>query len=562
MAIIGIDLGTTYSLVGCCVDGTVRLIPNALQQFLTPSVIGADTDGTIIAGSIARQRLVTHPQETVADFKQFMGTGKTWKLGGRTVYAEDLSSLLLRQLKEDAERFLGEEVTEAVVSVPAYFDNNQRAATKAAGKLAGLHVERIVNEPSAAALQNAHAHNLDGTFLVIDLGGGTLDISVVDVFDNVVDILAVAGHNHLGGIHFDECIVREFLRRHPELTDLSEPETASLRGLAEKAKRGLTDAEETMLLFHRDGNTYSMMLTEKQLAVLTAPLLEEIKATMKKALRDSRRSIDQFQDVLLIGGSTKMPLIRKYIAYITGREPVSDENPDLAVVRGVALVSGIKARQEAFRDTVLTDICPFTLGVGVRGPDINTQLMSPIIERNSSLPISRENLYASVADNQQDIQIQIYQGEALDTQSNLLLGSLHMELPPLPAGEAQICIRFTYDINGILEIDATCLNNGCKAHTFIVQNKSLSEDEIAKRLEDMQKLKLSPGDEPVNRLLMETAKRLFMQLMGPARERLVTEMALFGEAIESKNISDVRKAQERFQRVLNQLDQFDDGLQE
>ena len=159
-------------------------------------------------------------------------------------------------------------------------------------------------------------------------------------------------------------------------------------------------------------------------------------------------------------------------------------------------------------------------------------------------------------------QIQIYQGEALDTQSNLLLGSLHMELPPLPAGEAQICIRFTYDINGILEIDATCLNNGCKAHTFIVQNKSLSEDEIAKRLEDMQKLKLSPGDEPVNRLLMETAKRLFMQLMGPARERLVTEMALFGEAIESKNISDVRKAQERFQRVLNQLDQFDDGLQE
>lgn len=561
MEIIGIDLGTTNSLVSVWKDGRLQIVPNSLGKYFTPSVVSITTSGEILIGQTAKERLVSHPKNTAASFKQFMGSEKKYNLGGKEFYPEDLSSLILKQLKRDAEEFLGHTITEAVISVPAYFNDNQRSATKIAGKLAGLHVERIINEPSAAAIAYQHKLDLDGTFLVFDFGGGTLDLSVVELFDNIVDIIAVSGDNHLGGDDIDNAIVKHFYTKHPQLINiLSLEEQSSLLRIASQCKQNLSIAPFSIMVFNHKDKRYELSLKNDDLLRISAPIFDKIRKVLKSVLKDSRKKIGEIDEVILVGGSCKMPLVQEYIRHLTKKDPLCDIDPDVAVASGIGVVAGIKNRDSVIKDMVLTDICPFTLGIAVAG-EIDGVTFSPIIERNTSLPASVAQPYVTIRDMQGQLKIRIFQGESPNADNNLKLGELTIDVPPKPAGEVMVMVRFTYDINGILEVDAHCLQNGNKAHKLIVQNKNLEQNEIEQRLLKLQSLKISPKDEEVNKYLLAKADRLFEEGSGTLRNIIASEKDNFVYFLNhAKNKTDVAKGREKFKEFLDKLDEFDDGL--
>lgn len=532
MAIIGIDLGTTNSLAAVWRDGRCELIPNALGEYLTPSVVGLGSGEELLVGEVARQRLTTDPERTVANFKQFMGTDKTWELGRKALRAEELSALVLRRLREDAEAYLGQPVTEAVVSVPAYFNDHQRSATKLAGQLAGLQVERLINEPSAAALAHRAQGLADGTYVVVDFGGGTLDVSVVEMFENIVDIIAVSGDNHLGGNDIDQAILDGFLERNPALAGSAPTELATLRKLAELCKIGLTDQPRALMLYQRDGQDYSMWLDNSLLKDLCAPLLGQVYKAVAAALRDTGLHISQVDDVILVGGSCRMPLVRQYVRHLVGTPPQAGLDPEKTVAFGAGVVSGIKARAGRVRDMVLTDICPFTLGIRTRQSADGQESFSPIIQRNAALPVSCVGEYQTVHDDQQSVRVEIYQGEAMRVEENLRLGEIEMEVPPLPAGEAVVRVRFTYDINGILEAEVHCPQSGQQVRRLFVSDKNMPQEEVARRLTALQELKLSPREQEVNRLLITRGERLFTEQTGRVREQVARVVRHFITATE------------------------------
>ncbi len=563
MAIIGIDLGTTNSL--CCVwqYGKCVLIPNSLGDYLTPSVVSADENGDILVGKTAKERLISHPGHTASSFKQFMGTDKVYILGKKRFHPEDLSSMILRRLKEDAESFLGEAVTEAIISVPAYFNNNQRSMTKLAGELAGLKVERIINEPSAAAIAYQHATGNDGFYLVVDFGGGTLDISVVDIFENIVDIIAVAGDNHLGGDDIDNIIVDAFYELHPILDQkLSPNEKASVKKMAEQCKMNLTTSEQALMVYVYKGKRYELLLTNQILLDLCAPILAKIKLVLRRALKDSSRSVNEIDAVIAVGGSGKMPIVQSFLMQLTGKAPLCSIDPDKAVALGVGIVTGIKTRDADIRDVVMTDICPFTLGTRVFNRFTNDKNeYSPIIERNTALPVSRERNYFTMHDLQTRVIIDIYQGESLSVVNNLLLGQLEVSIPPAKAGEIIISLRFSYDINGILEVDATCEQTGDTEHVLILTNKNLSSAEITKRRQELQELKTPPREQEENRYLLERGARIFEESTGQARMLIQHETTLFSSILEnSRHPTELEKAKHRFAQIVKMLDEGDDKL--
>lgn len=563
MPIIGIDLGTTNSLCSIWKEGKCVFIPNAFGETLTPSVVSIDDNDAVLVGKIAKERLISHPARTASSFKQFMGTAKTFQLGTRTFSPEDLSSLVLRQLKSDAESFLEETVEEAVISVPAYFNNAQRMATKLAGELAGLRVDRIINEPSAAALCYQNAAGGDGTFLVFDYGGGTLDISVVDIFMNVVDIVAIAGDNHLGGDDIDHVIVDSFLQKHPKLIGkLSESEKASLLRVAEKCKIALTDLPLAMLSYTREGETFEMMLDNHILLDICAEQLGKVRALMSRVLKDCKKNIAQIDQIILVGGSGKMALVRKYLEHITGKVPLSGVDPDKAIGAGAGLVAAIKERNEDVKDTVLTDICPFSLGLAVHNPNGRELMFSPIIERNVYLPVSKKQTYHALHSGQTYVKLSIYQGESLLVGDNLFLGEFDIPIPKMSIGnKAAVDVRFTYDINGILEVDATCLQTGQSEDKLIVMNTSMSDFEVEKRRKQLQKLKIAPRDEEGNQLLIATAQRLYEEHWGSERELIGRMLQNFEHLINGNtHTTDVLRARKSFGHFLRQMEGFDDGL--
>ena len=444
MAIIGIDLGTTNSLA-CIYQGDKPvLIPNPFGETLTPSVVSIGEDGQIYVGSVAKERLVSHPEASASSFKRHMGTDKSYTLAGQDFSPQDLSSFVLRQLKEDAERFLGEEVTEAVISVPAYFNDNQRFATKEAGKLAGLKVERLVNEPSAAALAASRiSGDEEGSYLVFDFGGGTLDVSVVDYFDNVVEIIAVSGDNRLGGNDFDEIIARCFCQQNKmDFDRLSPRQRASLLQLSEKCKRELTTQNQAELIVEPENK--KLAINNLVLAQLSQGIFDRISQVVANVLRDSGRDMEGLDEVILVGGSAKMPVVEFYLQTYLKKKPCIIGSPDEVVAMGAGTYAGVKERKKQIRDLVLTDICPFTLGTDVfNSTDVNNSLMSPIIERNSILPCSKTGLYTNPGNYQSHITIGIYQGEEYYSKDNVYLGDIKMEIRPVPKHQACIEVCFT-----------------------------------------------------------------------------------------------------------------------
>lgn len=558
MAIIGIDLGTTNSLACVCQDGRAVLVPNSLGENLTPSAVSVDENGEICVGAVAKERLVSHPEASAASFKRYMGTNKAFTLAGTSFTPQELSSFVLRQLKEDAERFLGEEVTEAVISVPAYFNDNQRYATKEAGRLAGIHVERLVNEPSAAALMASRiSGEEEGSYLIFDFGGGTLDVSVVDYFDNVIEIVAVSGDNRLGGDDFDEVIARSFCAHHQmDYEGMDSQKKATLLRLAEKCKRELTERDETELVWESEDK--KMPLNNLLLAGLGQSMFDRISQVIETALRDSARSIDEIDEIVLVGGSSKMPVVSLYLQTILKRKPSMIASPDEVVAMGVGMYAGIKERKQDIKDLVLTDICPFTLGVNVVNYANNDNpIMSAVIERNSVLPCSKTGYYTNSYDNQCQIDIGIYQGEAYYCNDNLKLGVIEMEILPVKEGEACLEVTFTYDINGILEVEVTDHQmKRMKRKVLTSEKVRMSEEEINRRLEELQAYKLMPRGGIRAKVVMARGERLFSQFLGARRQEIATVMQQIQKAIAGENDKQLAECLEWATKVFDRLEEL------
>lgn len=557
--IIGIDLGTTNSLVAVWEEGHAQLIPNSFGEYLTPSVVSMEKDGTFYVGKVAKERMVTHPQDTASVFKRFMGTSKTYWLAGREYRPEELSALVLKKLKEDAENYLGEPVEEAVISVPAYFNDMARNATKNAGKLAGLKVERIINEPSAAALacqqQNGEE---DALMLVFDFGGGTLDVSLVDCFENIIEILAVSGDNHLGGSDFDEIIAREFCRENNlNWEEMNGEKKAVILESAIQTKVILTEQEEYNMQIGAEEIQGSMTLSRKKLIQISEDLFARMSLPIQRVLADGKVTVAELQKIVLVGGSCKMPVIQKYLEHLLGTKEIHTVNPDYMIALGVGVYAGIKERNKEVRDMLLTDICPFSLGTGVHNySDEKNPLSSIVIERNTALPASREISLYTVQDNQTRMEIKVYQGEEMYAKNNILLGELNVKVPSAPKGKERVRLRYTYDINGILVVDATVVSTDAQKQLVIVNKENiLSQDEIQNRMKALEKLKIHPREKEENQLLLARGEKLYKETVGDMRESIDGRIKYFSYLLEKQD-------EIKIKRWHRQLSSYLDGVEE
>lgn len=552
MAVIGIDLGTTNSLCSVFRDGRVQLIPNAFGEYLTPSVVSFGEDGEVFVGKIAKEMLITNPSSTFAEFKRNMGTDYCYTAGDNSYRAEELSAFVLRRLKEDAEAFLGEEVTEAVISVPAYFNDDKRCATKNAGRLAGLYVERLINEPSAVALKHHLESKRMETFLIFDLGGGTLDVSMVDAFDNMVEIRAVSGDNYLGGKDFNERIADDFYREAGlDRFSLSDEERGIVQKEAELLKKDLTEKNKAERTVRLDGNEYAMQMTNQRLIHICAELFARMLEPVKKVIRDSGADMEEIDKIILVGGSCKMPAVKQYLKSLTDVEVITDNRPDESIALGVGMAAGIKERSGEIKDMILADICPFSLGV-----ELCDGTLSTIIERNDTLPCRRTREYVTAHDEQEEMEFRIYQGENMRAKENLLLGTLNIGgLLPAPAGMAGARITFLYDINGILDVQIESRNQS--VHQVIMNKKmGLSEEELKEHLEKLQKMTIHPLGKEKDRLLIERAERLYAESTGRVREQITELIRHFRETLQYEK---GRKAREEYVSISLYLDAIEQG---
>ena len=549
--IIGIDLGTTNSLVAVWRDG-VELVPNALGEILTPSVVSLDRTGEIVVGAAARERLSTHPELTAAAFKRDMGTARQTALGSRRFQAEELSSFVIRSLRSDAEAFLGAPVEEAVITVPAYFSDAQRRATRQAGELAGLRVDRVLNEPTAAALAYGLAEagtRPDGPVLVFDLGGGTFDVSVLEMNDGIMEVRATAGDNFLGGEDFDDAIATWFAGAAGiPLPDPLQPGPAGellaarLRRTVEAARRRLsTAAEAEIVLALPDGAEARAVLTAAEFARICEPLLERLRRPVVRALADSRIRPEALSHVVLAGGATRMPLVRREAARLFGRLPLQRLDPDEVVARGAAVQAGLKMRAAALDDVVLTEVAPYTLGIEVsQGSGNAPGRMLPVIERNTVIPVSREREVAPAADFQRAVTVRVFQGEARLVRDNIPLGEFDLPLAPRRRAEQGIAVRFTYDVNGILEVSARAEADGATNRIVIRHGPDApSPEQAEQRLAALAALKLHPREAAANRLLLARGERLFAQALGRARTALGDAIDAFEAAMAAQEPADI-----------------------
>jgi molecular chaperone HscC len=560
--IVGIDLGTTNSLVAAWRDGQSVLIPNGLGDTLTPSCVSLDEDGTVLVGRAARDRLQTHPDRTAAVFKRYMGSDKTLRLGNRDFRPEELSALVLKALKADAEAALGETVTEAVITVPAYFSDAQRKATRTAGQMAGLRVDRLLNEPTAAALAyGMHHMGAETRFLVFDLGGGTFDVSILEMFEGVMEVRASAGDNFLGGEDFVLVLIDLFFERRKLSSSLRKDAhfMQQLTSAAEAAKRALSTQPKATLSVWQGGTQHTLELDESTLEQACATLLKRLRTPVERALRDANLRSGQLDNIVLAGGATRMPIVRRLVTTMFGRFPSIDFNPDEVVALGAAVQAGLKAKDAALKEVVMTDVSPYSLGVEVSMRISETTSspghFDPIIERNSPVPISRVKTYFPTSKGQMLVDLNIFQGEARMVRDNIHLGQLRVELPGIAAEESGVDVRFTYDVNGLLQVEATVQKTQHKSSVLIEGNPGLlSESEIAERLLALDELKIHPRDTLENRTLLARAERLYQQLRGDVRAWLGAQIREFERVLASQDKRVIAPAQRQLETQLNHIE--------
>lgn len=560
--ILGIDLGTTNSLAAVFCNGAAQIIPNAFGHALTPSVVSVGDDEAVFVGLPARERLSTHPARTAAAFKRWMGTERRFRLGRREFRPEELSALVLKSLKADAERHLGEKIERAVITVPAYFNQAQRKATQAAAEIAGLRADRLLNEPTAAGLayglQERSEHS---AFLVFDLGGGTFDVSVLDYFEGVVEVRSSAGDTRLGGEDFARVVAELFLSRCadlPESTRRALRESGALWRAAEQAKRDLSDQATTMMRVQLDQRVHEREIDRAAFESASAELLTRLRRPIERALMDARIAPGELAEVVLVGGATRMPLIRQMVARLFQRLPLRTINPDETIVRGAAIQAALLARDAALSEVVLTDVMPFSLGVVAMEEIAGRQIadrFSPIIERNMPVPVSRMSLYHTVSDNQKIVRLDIRQGESPIGSENLHLGHLEVPVPPRKAGEVSVEVRFSYDSNGLLAVDARETSSGATVSGLIQQaDNGMSQAQIDAALQRMAALKVHPREAQENLYLIERAKRLYEDRLGCEREKVQHWLAQFEAALDTQDPQIVERARESFREALDSID--------
>ena len=557
MAILGIDLGTTNSLGAVYRNGKVELIPNRFGSFLTPSVVSVTEDGSVVTGQIAKERLITHPKDTAFSFKKNMGSDQKYNLGGKTFLPEELSGFLVSAIVEDAKEYMGEEIKDVIISVPAYFHDKQRVATKRAGALAGVNVKRIVNEPSAAALASYFDTQNEQLFLVFDFGGGTLDVSIVDCFDTMVEILAVSGDNHLGGDDFNEAVTDGFLREHQlQRENLSEKEYAILLRQAEKCKIALSTEQKVKMTAVLGGQTYQSVYTNERMMRESSAVWKRIQTVLRHVLRDSRVELEDIDAVIMAGGSGKMPLVQSYMEQLFEQTPLVTGFSDQLIARGLGLVCGVMEREDEVRDYILTDICPFTLGTGVNNEtDPKHPYMSAIIERNTILPCSRIQRFSTASDYQKEVKIEILQGEEPYAEDNVQLGLITTMVPKKKRGQESVDVRFTYDINGILEVEVTVVSTG-KSVTKVL-SQSMDEKELARRMKQLEKLKVHPKDMTENQLILERLQALYEEALPETRDRLMYHIRNFESTLAEQDPRRIRKYREFLEHMIASLEHYD-----
>ncbi len=561
MTILGIDLGTTNSACAVWKDGKTTLIPNQLNAFLTPSVVGLDEQGEILIGEAARHRLISHPGKTISVFKRYMGTDYTVDLGKRSFSATELSALMLRSLKEDAEACLGEPVTNVVISVPAYFNDVQRKATRLAGELAGLNVERLINEPTAAAMvYGLHERNDGEQFLILDLGGGTFDVSLVEYFDGVLEVHASSGDNHLGGEDFLQVLVDYYLDRTDiDKNSLTPSELQHLHERMELTKRKLSSEREVVMEQVLPIQDKPFAITRDEFDRIIQPLLHRVQLPIERTLRDAGVMPEEIGDVVLVGGATRMFAFRSLVSRMFRRMPAGNIDPDLVVAMGTGIQAGLRQKHEDLDDVVLTDVCPYTLGTNiVNEGDITGKqggLFLPIIERNSVVPISVERTLCTASDNQEAVSVKVYQGESRLVKNNVYLGELEVKVPKAKAGEETIDVRYSYDMNGLLEVDVRVNSTGKTHHATIVNSPGgLSEKEIEKSRQKLAKLKFHPREHAENRAIIARAERLYECALGEKRDYISNVLSEFEQVLERQNPVEIKKAASRFSEILDSLE--------
>ena len=567
--IIGIDLGTTNSLCAHMTDGGPQIVPNGLGDRMTPSMVGIDLEGHLLVGRPAKDLQILEPLRCTGLFKRHMGSDWTVTLAGRTFKPEELSSLVLRAIKQDAEDYLNEKIDRAVITVPAYFNDQQRKATIQAGMIAGLEVDRILNEPTAAALAYGFgASQQQKLLLIFDLGGGTFDVSVVETFEGMIEVRASAGESFLGGEDFTRSMAARILEQqgYPfERIELEAPRlVARMIQQCELAKCELSRAmTATVRVPNREGQFDTdapvVRIERAMLESWTQHHLARVELPVRRALGDVRLDRSAIDETILVGGATRMPAVIARVTDMFGKPPHSRLNPDEVVALGAAVQAGLIGRHRSVEDLVVTDVCPFTLGIEVSkefGTVRRTGYFMPIINRNTTIPVSRVEQVTTLSPNQQVIAVKIYQGESRKVDDNLLLGEFKVtDIPRGPAGQ-EVDIRFTYDINGVLEVEAKVVETG-HSFTHLVTKfaKGLTPEQVAEAHAEMQKLKTHPREEMVNRFWLRRAERLYHELSLYERNHLSQLLDGFEAALDEADPDLI----ERHRAALTEFVEYFDG---
>lgn len=552
---IAIDLGTTNSLVGLFDQGNICLIPNSSGYLFTPSAIALDQDQQILIGQSALE-LRSRGDEVLSSFKRLMGTTQKLSLNNRQFSAEELSALILKSLKADAEAALGESITEAVITVPAYFNDIQRQATISAAQMAGLNVSRLINEPTAAALAYGLGQTDDSCFLIFDLGGGTFDVSIVELFEGVIEVRASTGDNFLGGDDFVAAIVNAFWQQHgahfaQDISFIPPDLLTALTAKAQQAMHQLTAAERTTLVFSWQNQQVSLPISVLDFNAWIEPLLSRLRRPLERALRDARLKPSQIDQIVMVGGATRIPAVRKLVTKLFGRFPSTSIQPDEAIVRGACIQAGLKNKDQALKEVVLTDVCPFSLGIAIG----EEGYFDPIIERNTVIPASKVNHYHSMREGQREIILKIYQGEHRLCQENIFLGELLVKLPPNKE-QLTIEVRFSYNPNGILDVDVHVPSSGEKLQKVLINNQSvMSAEQIQQARQQLEDLKIHPRDTLANKALILKADRLYREMTGDLRTHVAQQTQVFVQALDSQDDHKIRQARPHFEQFLKDIEE-------
>ncbi len=566
--LVGIDLGTTNSAVALWQDGAPQLVPNVLGRELTPSAVSLAKGGRAYVGQAALDRMATHPADTATSFKRMMGTASTVTLAGITLTPEDLSAMVLRSLADDVEAATGERPTAAVITVPAYFNERQRRATRRAGEIAGLEVRRLINEPTAAALAFGLTDRGDREpFLVFDLGGGTFDVSIVEMFDGIVEVRASAGDNRLGGDDFDAALVKlvePLLAKEAGNGDAlallpADRRHALLTLAAERTRRALSAAEEAEFTVVAGDTALTARVTAEAFEEAAAGLVKRLRDPVIRALRDCHIDVRTLSDIVLVGGATRMPVVRKALTRMFGRFPNATVHPDHAVALGAAIQAGLLSGGKGLEEIRITDVAPFTLGVNTATRDqhgrIHDGIFAPIIERNTPVPVSRMEGFHTMGDNQRQVTFAIYQGEARDVNKNVKLGELTVPVPPRGAGEVAVNVRFTYDTSGLLDVDVEVPATGLTRNLVIVDEEDRrSTKDVAASRKRLEKLKVHPRDEAENVAMLARAERAYEGFTGHVRDVIGQALTEFQGALEKQDPRLIAGAREALIGLLDQID--------